>query len=51
MTAPVLTLPIDEGRFVLDVDASDLVSGAILFQEQGGQERVVAYFSQKHSGP
>ena len=50
MTAPVLMLPINNGRFVLDVDASNLTSGAVLSQEQRGQEQVVAYFSQKHSG-
>ena len=50
VTVPVLTLPIDEGRFVLDVDASDLASDAVVSQEQCGQERVVAYFSHKHSG-
>ena len=49
MTMPVLTLPIDEGRFVLDVDASDLASGAVLSQEQGSQEWVIAYFNQKYS--
>ena len=50
VTAPVLTLPIDEGQFVLDVDALDLASGSVLSQEQGGQERVVEFFSQKHYG-
>ena len=50
VTVPVLTLLTDEGRCVLNVDASDLASGAVLSQEQGDQERVVAYFTQKHSG-
>ena len=29
-SAPVLTLPINDGRFILDVDASDLSVGAVL---------------------
>ena len=33
------------GRFTLDTDASEKGIGAVLSQEQNGQERVVAYFS------
>ena len=49
VSAPVLALPIDDGRFILDVDASDLSLGAFLSQLQGGKERVIAYFSQRHA--
>ena len=44
-TAPVLAYPIALGRFTLDTDASERGIGAVLSQEQNGQERVVAYFS------
>ena len=48
-SAPVLALPIDDGRFILDVDASDLSVVADLSQRQGGKERVIAYFSKRHA--
>ena len=44
-TAPVLAYPTASGRFTLDTDASERGIGAVLSQEQNGQERVVAYFS------
>ena len=44
-TAPVLAYPIASGKFTLDTDASEKGIGAVLSQEQNGQERVVAYFS------
>ena len=34
VSAPVLALPVDDGRFILDVDASDLSVGAVLSQLQ-----------------
>ena len=43
--APVLAYPIASGKFTLDRDASEKGIGAVLSQEQNGQERVVAYFS------
>ena len=49
VSAPVLALPIDDGRFILDVDASDLSVSAVLSQLQGGKERVIAYFSHRHA--
>ena len=49
VSAPVPALPIDDGRFILDVDASDISVGAVLSQLQGGNERVIAYFSQRHA--
>ena len=45
MTAPILSYPRDEGRFVLDTDASDTGLGAVLSQEQDGQEKVLMYLS------
>ena len=43
--APVLAYPTSEGAFVLDTDASNTGIGAVLSQKQGGEERVIAYFS------
>ncbi|KAL7841611.1 hypothetical protein SRHO_G00253020 [Serrasalmus rhombeus] len=43
--APVLTLPQVGGQFVVDTDASGCGIGAVLSQVQGGQERVIAYYS------
>jgi hypothetical protein len=34
-----------EGKFVLDTDASDVVIGAVLSQEQDGELRVISYAS------
>ena len=50
--APVVSFPrfsADAGRFRLDTDASDFGIGATLFQEQDGEDRVIAYASQKLS--
>ena len=45
-TAPVLSYPMpEEGLFILDTDASNRSIGAVLSQEQGGEERVIAYAS------
>ena len=49
-SAPVVSFPrfsAGAGRFRLDTDASDLGIGATLFQEQDGEDRVIAYASQK----
>ena len=45
VTAPVLSLPRDEGRYVLDSDASDEALGLVLQQEQDGLLKVIAYAS------
>jgi hypothetical protein len=44
-TSPVLTYPVSGKRFILDTDASDRATGAVLSQEQEGQERVITYMS------
>ena len=43
--ALVLVYPTSECAFVLDTDASNTGIGAVLSQKQGGEERVIAYFS------
>ena len=45
MSAPILVPPRDEGKYVLDTDASDTALGAVLQQEQDGQLRVIGYAS------
>ena len=44
-TAPVPADPIASGEYNLDADASEKGIGAVLSQEQNGQEKVVAYYS------
>ena len=48
-TAPIIALPRDEGTFTLDTDASKYSIGAVLSQNQDGEERVVAYGSRLYS--
>jgi len=45
MAAPILVPPRDEGKYVLDTDASDTALGAVLQQEQDGQLCVIGYAS------
>ena len=42
---PILGYPQLEGRYILDTDASDTGIGAVLSQEQYGEERVIMYLS------
>ena len=45
VTAPILSLPRDEGLYVLDSDASDEHLGLVLQHEQEGMLKVIAYAS------
>ena len=49
VSAPILGYPIPGLPYILDTDASNWGAGAVLSQIQGGQERVVAYFSKSFS--
>lgn len=47
--ANVLALPTEDGRYVLDCDASDTGIGAVLSQIQDGEERPICYASQLYN--
>ncbi|KAK3083233.1 hypothetical protein FSP39_017411 [Pinctada imbricata] len=49
-TAPILAYPKEDGKFVIDTDASNEGMGAVLSQVQNGEERVLCYFSKCLSG-
>ncbi|KAK6090307.1 hypothetical protein P3W45_000664 [Vairimorpha bombi] len=47
--AQTLSLPRDDGIFILTTDASDLGVGAILSQVQEKEEKIISYFSKVHN--
>ena len=49
VNSPVLAFPNNEGKFILDTDASLHAVGAVLSQVQNGEERVIAYASKSLS--
>lgn len=48
-STPILSFPIKHGLFILDTDASDTGTGAVLSQIQDKEERVIAFASHKLS--
>jgi len=51
MTTPILGMPTDEGTYYLDTDACETWLGAILSQDQGGAEIVIACASRTLTKP
>ena len=49
MSAPVLTLAMDDEPYKIEADASDYASGAVLSQLQEGEWHPVAYYSKSFS--
>ena len=49
MTGPILSLPENDGTYILDTDACDTGLGAVLSQIQSGEEKVIAYASRTMS--
>ena len=45
ISAPILGFPSEDGRFLLDTDASLYAVGGVLSQLQGDREVVIAYAS------
>ncbi|GBO03463.1 hypothetical protein AVEN_235821-1 [Araneus ventricosus] len=50
-TSPVLTYPRTDKEFILDTDASNEGTGAVLSQKIGNEECVIAYFSRSLGKP
>jgi hypothetical protein len=46
-SAPLLAYPLAEGKMILDTDASNCCIGAVLSQEQDGEERIISYSSRR----
>ena len=49
ITSPILSYPRDDGKYIVDTDASNFGIGAVLSQIQDGHERVIAYASKSLS--
>ena len=49
VSAPILSFPMDKGRYIVDTDASNFGIGAVLSQIQGEEEKVIAYASKSLS--
>ncbi|GBL62120.1 Retrovirus-related Pol polyprotein from transposon 297 [Araneus ventricosus] len=50
-SSPILTYPWTDKDFILDTDASNEGIGAVLSQNTGNEERVIAYFSKSLGKP
>ncbi|GBM35397.1 Retrovirus-related Pol polyprotein from transposon 297 [Araneus ventricosus] len=50
-SSPILTYPRTDKDFILDTDASNEGIGAVLSQNMGNEERVIAYFSKSLGKP
>ena len=48
-SSPILAMPTNDDIYVLDIDASDHSIGAVMYQIQSGEERVIAYGSRTYS--
>ncbi|PIK45002.1 Retrovirus-related Pol polyprotein from transposon [Apostichopus japonicus] len=48
-STPILAFPTPSDKYILDTDASNESLGSVLSQIQGGEERVIAYFSKSFS--
>jgi len=44
-SSPILAMPLNDGGYILDTDASNFAIGAVLSQKQDGVEKVIAYAS------
>jgi hypothetical protein len=50
VSAPVLAIPGDKGKFRLETDASDVATGAVLYQEkQDGAYHPIGYTSKSYN--
>lgn len=51
VSSPILAFPTEEGRFIIDADASLAGMGSVLSQVQDGVEKVISYYSKTFSKP